>query len=355
VAFLGDNGRTEKATPKRRREARKKGQIARSPKLVAAIAFVGAAIALSVQAPMMIRSLSSMLHRTLSTIQPGELTEEGLQKLFLECAMDIAGAVFVVTATVMILVIAANMAQGGLVLSTHRLGIHLENLSPATGFKKLLPGTAAGELAKALLTVAIIAFTAYSVYSGAVSQLPRLVFMSPYDIASKTGAIVYEFAIKCGIFLLLLGAADYYLNRRRIEAGIRMTKQEVKDEARNAEGNPEVRSRIRRRQREIALRSMMADVPKADVIITNPTHYAVALRYKPDTMSAPTVVAKGKGFVALRIREIAQEHDLPFVENKPLARALFKTVDVGKQIPVELFKAVAEVLAHVYRLKSMRL
>jgi flagellar biosynthetic protein FlhB len=154
---------------------------------------------------------------------------------------------------------------------------------------------------------------------------------------------------------LLLGAVDYYLNRRRIEAGMRMTKQEVKDEARNAEGNPEIRSRIRRRQREIALRSMMADVPKADVVITNPTHYAVALRYKPDSMAAPTVVAKGKGYVALRIREIAQENNVPFVENKPLARALFKSVEIGKQIPVELFKAVAEVLAYVYRLKSMRL
>jgi flagellar biosynthetic protein FlhB len=304
---------------------------------------------------MMMRSLSSMLHRMLATLQPGELTEESLQRLFFECAMDIAGAVFVVTGTAMVLVIAANMAQGGLVLSTYRLGFHLENLSPATGFRKLMPGTAVGELAKSVLTVAIITFTAYGVYSGAVSRLPRLVFMSPGEIASSTGAIVWEFSIKCGIFLLFLGAADYYLTRRRIEASIRMTKQEVKDEARNAEGNPEVRSRIRRRQREIALRSMMAEVPKADVVITNPTHYAVALRYKPESMSAPTVVAKGKGYVALRIREIAQDHDVPFVENKPLARALFKTVEVGRQIPVELFKAVAEVLAYVYRLKSMRL
>jgi len=355
VGLLGDNSRSEKATPKRRREARKKGQIARSPKLVAGIAFVGVAIALSIEAPMMVRSLSSMLHRTLSTIRPGELTEQGLQTLFIECAMDIAGAVFVVTATAVVLAVAANMAQGGLVLSTYRLGLHLENLSPASGFKKLMPGTAAGELAKSLLTVAIIGFTAYAVYSGAVSRLPRLVFMAPHDIASTTGAIVYEFAIKCGIFLLFLGAGDYYLNRRRFETSIRMTKQEVKDEARNAEGNPEIRSRIRRRQREIALRSMMAEIPKADVIITNPTHYAVALRYKPESMAAPIVVAKGKGYVALRIREIARDHDVPFVENKPLARALFKTVEVGKQIPVELFKAVAEVLAYVYRLKSIRL
>jgi flagellar biosynthetic protein FlhB len=297
-----------------------------------------------------------MLSRVLSNLGgPTELTEAGLQKLFLGCALDIAGAVFIVTGTAMVLGIAANMAQGGLVLSTYRLGLRLENLNPATGFKKLLPGTASGELLKSLFTVGAVAYVAYTVYSGVVGRLPQLVFMSPGDIAGSIGGIVYEFSIKCGILLLLLGAVDYYLNRRRFETSIRMTKQEVKDEARNSEGNPEIRSRIRRRQREIALRSMMADVPKADVVITNPTHYAVALRYKPEAMSAPIVVAKGKGYVALRIREIAQENNIPFVENKPLAQALFKTVEVGRQIPVELFKAVAEVLAHVYRLKSMRL
>jgi len=355
VAFLSDNSRTEKATPKRRREARKKGQIARSPKLVAAIVFLGGIVALSLQASGIVRSLSSMLHGVLSTLGPTELTEASLQKLFLECALDIAGAVFVVTATAIVLGIAANMAQGGLVLSTYRLGLHIENLNPAAGFKKLMPGAAGGELLKSLFTVGAVAFMAYTVYSGAVGRLPRLVFMSPGDIAGSIGSIVYEFSIKCGVLLLLLGAVDYYFNRRRFESSIRMTKQEVKDEARNAEGNPEIRSRIRRRQREIALRSMMADVPKADVVITNPTHYAVALRYKSDSMSAPIVVAKGKGYVALRIREIAQENNVPFVENKPLAQALFKTVEVGRQIPVELFKAVAEVLAHVYRLKSVRL
>ena len=355
MALLGDNGRTEKATPKRRREARKRGQVARSPKLVAAIVFVGGVVALSLQAPLIVHNLSSMLHRVLSNIAFIELTEGGLQKLFLECALDVAGAVFVVTGTAIVLGIAANTAQGGLVFSTYRLGLHLENLNPATGFKKLMPGNATGELTKSLFTIGAVTFTAYTVYAGSVSRLPRLVFMAPGDIASTIGAIVYEFSMKCGVLLLLLGAVDYYLNRRRIEASIRMTKQEVKDEARNAEGNPEIRSRIRRRQREIALRSMMADVPRADVVITNPTHYAVALRYKPDSMTAPTVVAKGKGYVALRIREIAQENKVPFVENKPLARALFKSVNIGKQIPVELFKAVAEVLAYVYRLRSMRL
>jgi flagellar biosynthetic protein FlhB len=355
MAFLGDNGRTEKATPKRRREARKKGQIARSPSLVAAIVFVGVFFLLSLQIPLMVQSLSSMLHRMLGQLGPVDLTEESLQKMFLRCAMDIASAVFIVAGTAIVLGVGANAAQGGLVLSGHRLAFRVENLNPGPGFKKLLPGTAGIELLKMLLTIAAVAYAAYSVYSQTLIGLPQLVLMAPTDISLRIGRMVYQFAMKSGSFLLIIGVADYLWNRRKFEKSIRMTKQEIKDEARNAEGNPEVRSKIRRKQRELALRSMMADVPKADVIITNPTHYAVALSYKPERMAAPTVVAKGKGYVALRIREIAAEKKVPLVENKPLARGLYKAVDVGQQIPAELFKAVAEVLAHVYRLKSMRL
>jgi flagellar biosynthetic protein FlhB len=354
MALLGDNGRTEKATPKRRKEARKKGQLARSPKLVAAIVFAGTFLVLSLQAPTMVHSLSSMLQRVLSEATPTDFTEDGLQKLFLKCAMEVAGAVVVVTGTAIVLGIAGNMVQGGLVLSTYRLGFHFDNLNPASGLKKLVPGANA-ELLKSVATIAAICLCAYFAYSGAVSQFPRLVFLTPPEISSTVGTLVYGFAVKTGVFLLIVGAADYFWSRRRIEKSIRMTKQEVKDEARNAEGNPEVRSKIRRKQRELALRSMMSEIPKADVVVTNPTHYAVALRYKADSMAAPTVVAKGKGYVALRIREIARENNVPLMENKPLARALFKTVDIGKQIPVELFKAVAEVLAHVYRLKNARL
>jgi len=355
MALLGDSGRTEKATPKRRREARKKGQIARSAGLVAAIVFLGVFFLLSLQVPLMVHSLSSMLQRMLSQLGPVDLTEESLQRMFLKCAMDIASAVFIVMGTAIVLGVGANAAQGGLVLSGHRLAFRVGNLNPGSGFKKLLPGAAGTELLKIVLTIAAVAYTAYSVYSEALIGLPRLVLMTPTDISSRIGGMVYQFAMKCGSMLLIIGAVDYLWNRRKFEKSIRMTKQEIKDEARNAEGNPEVRSRIRRKQREVAFRNMMADVPKADVIITNPTHYAVALSYKPERMAAPTVVAKGKGYVALRIREIAAEKKIPLVENKPLAQGLYKAVDVGQQIPAELFKAVAEVLAHVYRLKSMRL
>jgi flagellar biosynthetic protein FlhB len=352
--FSGNQGRTERATSKRRSESRSKGQVARSTRLVSATALLGLFFVLGIQLPVIVHSLSSMLHRTLSGFGPADLTIEKVQEMLVKCAMDVASAVFLICGTAIVLGVGANMAQGGLVFSTGKLGLHIENLNPAAGFKKLMPGAATGELLKSIFTVVVIGYTGYGVYSGALAGMPRMVLMRPLDSASLIGQIVYKFAMKSGLLLLIIGGADYYFSRRKFENSIKMTKQEIKDESRNAEGNPEIKSKIRRKQREMALRNMMKAVSKADVVITNPTHYAVALQYSPG-MTAPTVVAKGKGFVALRIREIAQENNVPLVENKPLAQGLYKAVEIGQQIPADLFKAVAEVLAYIYRLKSMRL
>jgi flagellar biosynthetic protein FlhB len=352
--FSDNSGKTEKATAKRRGEARSKGQIGRSPSLTAAVVFLGVFFVLGTSAPWIAHRLSAMLHRVLSEGVPRELTAEGLQKMFLACAMDIWDIIFAVAATAVVLGIGSNVAQGGLIFSGHRLAFHFSNLNPATGLKRLLPGTAAGEMFKSVISIACIAYAAYAVGGESLEKVSRFTLMPPSGISSSIAELVYKFAMKCGYFLLVIGAADYFWNRRKFEQSIKMSKEEVKDEAKNAEGNPEIKSRIRRKQREIALRSMMADVPKADVVITNPTHYAVALQYRPNDMAAPTVVAKGKGYVALKIREIAEQNGVPLVENKPLAHSLIKAVDVGQQIPAGLFKAVAEVLAYVYKLRVMR-
>jgi flagellar biosynthetic protein FlhB len=178
---------------------------------------------------------------------------------------------------------------------------------------------------------------------------------TPLQITLGITHVVYQLSLRSGVYLLLIAIADYFWNRRQFEQGIRMTKEEVKDEMKNAEGNPEIKGRLKRKQREIAMKFIMAAVPKADVVITNPTHFAIALAYQKEKMTAPTVVAKAQDFMALRIRAIAEDHKIPIVENKPLAQTLYKTVEVGQQIPGSLFKAVAEVLAYVYKLKSMRL
>jgi len=353
--FGGKGGRTEKATAKRRGEARQKGQIARSQSLPAAFVLFGLFWILDRYAPFVIQDLSEVLRRFLTVAVPQEFTEERLQQIFLSCALGISKVVFLVTTSTFLLSVGANIAQGGFVLSSYRLGFHFENLNPAAGIKRLLIGTSGVELLKSLLTIGILSHLAYSIYLDVANELPRYILMAPYEISLRVANIVYRFAFKSSLYLLAIGFADYYWKRHKFEQDLKMTKQEVKDEAKNAEGSPEVRSKIRRRQKEIATRNMMAAVPKADVVITNPTHYAVALSYESEHMTAPTVVAKGRGFVALRIREIAAEHKVPLVENKPLAQSLYKAVEVGQQIPGSLFKAVAEVLAYVYKLKRMRL
>ncbi len=352
--FGGRDNRTEKATARRRSEARKKGQIARSQNLPTAFVLIGLLWVLNLYAPLLIQNLSQLMRTFLTAAVPREFTEERLQQIFLSGAIDISRVVFLAAATAFLLSVGANITQGGFVFSTYRLGLHFENLSPSAGARRLLIGTSGAELAKSLLTVGIVSYMAYSTYLGVVSDLPRYVLMSPHQISLRIGDTVLRFGLRCGLCLLVVGIADYYWSRYTFERDLKMTKQEVKEEAKNAEGNPEVRSKIRRRQRELATRNMMAAVPKADVVITNPTHYAVALAYETGRMAAPTVIAKGRGFIALRIREIADQHRVPLVENKPLAQSLYKTVDVGQQIPSNLFKAVAEVLAYVYKLKGMR-
>jgi flagellar biosynthetic protein FlhB len=319
------------------------------------VVFLGLFVVLGIYGSTLVSDMSSMLQRVFSTVGSHELTPASLQSVFVACVGDIGKSLFLLSGAGLILSIGANAAQGGLVLSGHQLGFHLQNLSPASGVKRLFSGRSVAELAKSVFTIGCLIYLCWSAYTEARIDIPKFVLMTPFESSLKIADIVYKLALKSGCALLLISVTDYFWTRRRFEKSIRMTKQEVKDEARNAEGSPEVRSRIRKRQREIALRTMMADVKEADVVITNPTHYAVALRYMPEKVAAPILVAKGKGFVALKIREIAEANRIALVENKPLAQTLYKTVKIGEPIPSSLFKAVAEVLAYVYRLKRIKL
>jgi flagellar biosynthetic protein FlhB len=185
-----------------------------------------------------------------------------------------------------------------------------------------------------------------------LSLLPRLVLMNVRKLFHWTAYISYEVFIRVAILLVILALADYLFQKYRFTEQLKMSKREIKEEFKETEGDPITKGRIRRLQRDMARKRMMADVPTADVIITNPTHYSVALSYKMETMDAPRVVAKGVGFLALKIREVAQEHDIPLVENRPLAQSLYKSVEIGKSIPGSLYKAVAEILAYVYKAKN---
>ncbi|HVN82183.1 MAG TPA: flagellar biosynthesis protein FlhB [Terriglobia bacterium] len=352
--FRNNDGRTEKPTGKRRSEARQKGQIARSQELPFSIVFLGLIWVLGTFGGTLVKDLSEMLRSLLTRPVPREFGAEQLQQLMTKCSLDVAKALFIFTLTTFLLSVGGNAAQGGLTLTAYRLRFRFSNLNPVSGLKRLLPGRSSIELLKNLMHIGLVSYVAYGAFSDVKSELPRFILMSPIEIFIKTGQLLYRVAFRCGLLFLVIGVADFFWRRHEFEEDLKMTKQEVKDEAKNAE-NPEIRGMIRRKQREVARRLMAAAVRKADVVITNPTHYAVALSYQRESMMAPVVVAKGQDYTAQRIRQIAEESKVPLVENKTLAQSLYKLVEVGEPIPGSLYKAVAEVLAYVYRLKSMRL
>jgi flagellar biosynthesis protein FlhB len=247
---------------------------------------------------------------------------------------------------------ASAQAQGGVNFATEALQIDLTRLSPASGFKRLAPSQAGLNLVKTVIAATVVGAVAWSAVSGLLADSPRFALVDP--VASGLGAWTHAVAFlkRAALALLALAAADFGLQKWRTGQSLRMTKQEVRDDHKLAEGNPEIKARVRRVQREMLRKRMLAAVPKATVIITNPTHFAVAVKYTRG-QAAPEVVAKGADNLALKIRTIAREHGVPIVENPPLARAIYRQVDVGESIPGDLFEAVAEVLAYLIRLKQL--
>jgi flagellar biosynthetic protein FlhB len=230
----------------------------------------------------------------------------------------------------------------------------MNRISPLAGVKRLFSPRGLVELAKGLFKVAMVAYVTYLTIAAEVSEFVTYMDMEVGQIFGLSGDVILTLGYRIVLLLLIMAILDYAFQRWDYEKNLRMTKQEVKEELKQQEGDPQQRARVRSLQREMSQRRMMGDVEQADVVVTNPTHIAVALKYKSDTMDAPIVLAKGQRLVAERIKELAREAGVPLVENKPLARALFKTAQIGEQIPEELFKAVAEVLAFVFQLRRRK-
>jgi flagellar biosynthetic protein FlhB len=230
-----------------------------------------------------------------------------------------------------------------------------KKVNPFPGLKRVFGPNALVECGKAIAKTLVVGAVTFFAVWPELERLGALVGLAPAALPAEIGGIVLHIAVRAVAALLVIALVDVIWQRHRHEKSLRMTKQEVRQEARQSDVSPEVRSQIRRRQLEAARRRMMADVPTADVVVTNPTHFAVALRYDRATMSAPRVVAKGQDHLALKIREKARQHGIAIVENKPLAQTLFKTAEVGETIPAPLFNAVAEVLAYLVRIKQLML
>lgn len=355
---MASDDRTEKPTPRRIRDARKKGQIARSTdlgqaaSLAAALALLGLAGTRYMQgtADLVSRGVERMGVTPAHDITAGEVTGFVVQS-----AAALALLVGPIALASIVGAVGMQVAQGGFNVATEALQPKFNRLNPVTGFSKLGFKKGGVQTVKAVLVFAVVSYLSYPFVVNLILTSEELTLMAPLDAARAVWADARGLLWRAVLFFSVLGAADYLWQRYQWLDGLKMTKQEVKDDAKMAEGSPEIKNRIRKVMFESFRRRMMAAVPTATVVITNPTHYAVALEYRRSAMFAPVVVAKGKDHLAQRIKDVAREHGVPMVENVPLAQALYKSVDVGEAIPGNLFEAVAEVLAYLVRLKQLTL
>jgi flagellar biosynthetic protein FlhB len=346
--------KTEKATPKKRREAREKGQVARSTDLQGAIVLVAGIIALGSAGPGLVDRMGDVMRGAILQIQdPGIVSKQGIGLLMSAAGQAALLAVAPIALTCVLAGVAASVGMVGFKPSGKALKPDFRRINPISGAKNQFGPNALVETAKSLAKVGVVAAIV------ALALLPRLpefggmVGISPTDFGSVLATDMGSLVKRAAFAYLIIGLADFAWQKRRTEKSMKMDKQEVRDEAKNQDLPAEVRGMIRRRQMEASRKRMMANVPTADVVVTNPTHYSVALKYD-GTSLAPEVVAKGQDLVALKIRELAAEHGVPVVPDPPLARSLHATVEVGQQVPEELYEAVAQLLAFVYRVAAQR-
>lgn len=347
--FSGE--KTEPATPRRREEARKKGQVAKSGEVGTAFTVLAAFVMLNSFAPYMGRHLKEIVHYYLTNMSAWDGDALGFQEMFLFALMKLALIVGPILLGLLVIGVLGQVIQVGFHSSSEALMPKFSRINPMEGFKRIFSKRALVEFAKSVAKIFLVGYLVYTQVRQNLAWLPQISLFSLGDSIGLMTNSIYRMGLQVGLFLLIIAAADYWWQRREFEDSIKMSKQEIKEEYKQMEGDPQIRAKIRQRQRQMASQRMMAAIPTADVIITNPTHYAIAISYKPEEMGAPQVVAKGMGIIAARIREEGQKHNIATVENAPLAQALYKGAEVGQEIPAELYAAVAEVLAFVYRLR----
>ena len=346
--------KTEKATPKKKQKSRKEGQVAKSQEFGTAFAFLAVFSALRFAAGgiysglMRIFGYSFGMIGNVEAVFDPKYISRFVTYLFTQIIV-MSMPVFAVAAAVGVL---SSVAQTGFNVTMKPLKPKFTKLNPMQGFKRIFSVRSLLELMKSLVKFGVIVMVIYNSISSRVGTLLLLPEMDLFEAVSVIGEIVLNMGTTVGTWFIAIAVVDFAYTRWKHTKDLRMTKQEVKEEYKQAEGNPQIKGQIKNRMREVSMRRMMQAVPQADVIITNPTHYAAALRYDREKDSAPVLLAKGADYVARRIREIAAENKVQIVENKELARTIYASVDVGREIPPELYQAVAEILAFVYKLKS---
>lgn len=346
--------RTEQATDARREEFRKRGQVAQTKELATALVFLVAAALIYGLSRYFFKNILEIFQyvyadQFIQTIKSGTIIEllpfVGTRLFFL------LGPIFLIT---LVIGVAAQVIQTGFLQIEDAMQPDLNKLNPLSSLGRIFSLKGVNELFKSILKMTIVFLSIYFLLKSEFKQIPYLSGYTLEQIVKYLGQVIFKLFMGTGIFMLVLAVADYFFQRWQIEKEMMMTKQEIKEEHKSREGDPLIKARVRKIQRELAQKKMMSEIPKADVVITNPTHIAVVLKYS-DKLPAPQLVAMGADYVAEKIKAIAKEHNIPVIENKPLARTIFKTMKIGQVIPRELFVAVAEVLSYVFRLKRKKL
>lgn len=347
--FAGE--KTEEATPKRKGEARQKGQVAKSMEVNSVFIILAAFFTLKLIGSYIYDELTGYMQLSFAAIVMADLTITSIREIFFGFAMIFLKTSFPVMFIILIVSLTVNFIQVGFLFSLEPLTPSFNKINPISGFGRLFSKRSISELIKSLLKIIIIGYFIYRFMRKQTDQIPGLINAELIDSLHLTATLILDLVFQVSAVMIVLAAFDYFYQWWEHKESLKMSKDDIKQEFKQTEGDPLIKGKIKQRQRAMSMQRMMQEVPKADVVVTNPTHFAVALKYEK-TMSAPVIVAKGQDLIAHRIKDIAKENKVVIVENKILARALYAAVDIGQPVPPELYQAVAEVLAYVYKLKK---
>jgi flagellar biosynthetic protein FlhB len=354
MASEADQGeRSEEATQQRREDFRNRGQVAQSKEFSSVLLLFSAVLMIWVMSRFFFEQIYAVFTQSYGDALVGAARGAEWKEAALFAGRRLVMILAPLLGVFWLLGFVSTIMQVGFIYNEEALEIRWDRMDPVQGFGRMLSIKSLVEGFKAVLKLLLIMTIAYFLLHDQILMLPRLMNFTTPHILQFLGSLTTRLLGGVGVFMLVLAGADYFYQRWDLEKEMRMTKQEVKEEIKSREGDPMIKARIKRIQREAAGKRMMEEVPKADVIVTNPTHIAVALKYD-ETMVSPQVIAKGADLLAEKIKAVAREHGIPIVENKPLARAMFKTLKIGQSIPRDLYTAVAEVLSYVFRLKRKR-
>ncbi|MCL2456091.1 MAG: flagellar biosynthesis protein FlhB [Defluviitaleaceae bacterium] len=357
LQFFNDTGeKTEKATPKKRKKARNEGQVAKSQEVTTAANLIFGFFALSFFAVLMLNGIIDLFTFHTNFFSPNMLDTLDLNDIAFHIAWMLFRIILISLPMFLVMLVVGvvvNLRQVGWNPTMKPMRPKFSKLNPLKGFKRIFSIQSIVNFVKSMLKLIFVGMVVYYVLASEIKFIPLILDMQFVEAVRYIGNLVVTLGISIGVLFILIAVLDYAYTHWKHEKDIKMTKHEVKEEWKQAEGNPQIKAKIKQKMREVSMRRMMKNVPNADVIITNPTHYAVALKYDMDGMGgAPLLVGKGVDFLAKRIRETALEHDIPIVENPPLARAIYSDVEIDQEIPEELYVAVAEIMAYVFKLKG---